>query len=112
MTPLTYLASPYSHADPTVKEARYQAVVAEVAAFMRRGEHVFSPIVHSHPVAIAHELPGDFGFWAEYDELMVSRCDRLVVLMLDGWKQSRGVHAEIAIARRLGLPVTFMDMLQ
>ena len=49
-------------------------------------------------------------YW--FDTPPERRCDRLVVLMLDGWKQSRGVHAEIAIARRLGLPVTFMDMLQ
>jgi len=30
--------------------------------------------------------------------------------MLDGWKQSEGVQAEISIARELGKPVTFMRL--
>jgi hypothetical protein len=34
----------------------------------------------------------------------------VVVLMLDGWEQSRGVQAEIAIARELGKPVSFIDL--
>lgn len=107
MTTLTYLASPYSHEDGRVRARRYQAAVAAVAAFMNRGEHVFSPIVHSYPVAIAHSLPGEWEFWAEYDECMVSRCDRLVVLQLEGWDNSRGIAAEVAIAERLGIPVIY-----
>lgn len=109
MVELTYLASPYSSPDPAVREQRYRDVVAAVARLMQRGEHVFSPIASSHPIAVAHDLPGDWAYWAAFDELMVSRCDRLVVLMLDGWRTSRGVHAEIAIAQRLGIPVTFME---
>jgi hypothetical protein len=33
----------------------------------------------------------------------------LIVLMLDGWEQSRGVNAEIALARELGLPVEYVN---
>ncbi len=35
-------------------------------------------------------------------------CDKVVVLMIDGWKESVGVQAEIAIARELGKPVSFL----
>ncbi len=30
--------------------------------------------------------------------------------MLDGWRESVGVQAEIAIARELGKPVTFLSV--
>jgi hypothetical protein len=35
-------------------------------------------------------------------------CDEVAVLMLDGWRESIGVQAEIAIARELCKPVTFL----
>jgi len=36
-------------------------------------------------------------------------CNDVVVVMLDGWRESVGVQAEIAIARELGKPVTFLS---
>lgn len=44
-----YLATPYSHPDPKVREARFQAVNAVAAQLMRDGHHVYSPISHAHP---------------------------------------------------------------
>jgi hypothetical protein len=104
---LVYLASPYSHFDPAVQEARFQAVCRCAAEMMRGGDHVFSPIAHTHPIA-AHGLPGDWEFWQSYDRLMLSRCNELAVLCLPGWRESVGVRAEIDIAGRLGLPARFI----
>lgn len=106
---LTYIASPYSHPDPQVKVERYLAAVKAVAFYMKRGEFVFSPIVHSHPPATLHDMSGDFEFWRNYDTEMISKCDKVVVLMLDGWKKSEGVQSEIVIANGLGIPVMFME---
>lgn len=105
---MIYLASPYTHADPAVREERFQAVCRAAAELMRRGECVLSPIAHSHPIA-AHGLPTTWEFWERLDREHLKRCDELVVLMLDGWKESRGVQAEIRIARELGKPVRFLD---
>lgn len=43
------------------------------------------------------------------DREHLKRCNELVVLMLDGWKESRGVQAEIRIALELGKPVRYLD---
>ena len=32
----------------------------------------------------------------------------MVVLMLEGWRKSAGIRAEIAIARQLGKPISYL----
>jgi nucleoside 2-deoxyribosyltransferase len=75
----------------------------------RDGVMVFSPIAHTHPIAMHGELPTSFEFYAAYDEMMISRCDAVVILMLDGWRESVGVTAEIEIAKRLGKPIALIE---
>ncbi len=106
---ITYLASPYSHPDASVRTARYEAACLVAGVMMRRGDHVFSPIAHHHPIAARHGLSTGFDYWEAYDLAMLSRCDRLAVLAIDGWRESVGVQAEIAMAVRLGLPTTYVD---
>jgi len=106
---MIYLASPYSHADPAVREARYRAACRATAALLRAGLVVFSPIVHSHPL-VAFDLPTGWDFWEPIDRAYLARCDEVVVLTLDGWQQSTGVRAEIALARGLGKPVRFLGV--
>lgn len=102
-----YLASPYTSREESVREARYWAACRAAAELMRRGFHIYSPIVHSHPLT-RYGLPGDWGYWEAFDREMIARCDRLVVLTLPGWEESRGVQAELKIAEELGKPVEFV----
>jgi len=103
-----YLASPYSDPDPAVREARYEAACRTAAHLMWQGRIVFSPISHSHGIP-QYDLPVNWNFWEACDRQHLDVCSEVVVLMLDGWEQSRGVQAEIAIARELGKPVSFID---
>lgn len=105
---MIYLASPYSHPAPNVREERYQEACRHAAALMRAGRHVFSPIAHSHGIA-QHDLPGDWAYWESLDRRFLETCDEMAVLMLDGWKESKGVQAEIRIARELGRPVAYLN---
>lgn len=105
---MIYLASPYSHDDPAVREARFRAVCLATAALIRAGNVVFSPVVHSHPLA-SFGLPTTWEFWAEQDRHYLACCDELVVLMLDGWEDSVGVREEIRIAKELGKPVRHLE---
>lgn len=111
--PLTYLASPHSHPDPQIRQERWERVVEYAAVLMADGHRVFCPIAHTHHIGIYitehFENCNDFDYWVEYDKAMIRRCDRLVVYKLDGWEQSKGVAAEIAFARELGLQVDFHD---
>lgn len=105
---LIYLASPYSHDEETIRDLRFLLVCKAAATLMRRGQLVFSPIAHTHPIA-AHGLPGHWKFWERYDRKMIALCDRLVVLTLPGWEKSTGVQAEIRIAQELGKDVSYLD---
>jgi len=103
-----YLASPYSHPNADVREARVAAAMTTAADLMREGLVVFSPIAHSHPIAENHAMPGDWTFWEAQDLPLLHHAAELYVLTLDGWDQSRGVCAEIAYARGIGKPVTYI----
>lgn len=106
---LIYLAVPYSHPDAAVRESRFNAVNRVAARLMKAGTHVFSPISHTHPIALVGDLPTGWDYWAAYDRLMLSACEKLVVLMLDGWRESTGVQAEIDIAKELGMEIVFIE---
>ena len=106
---LVYLATPYSDPDPLIRRERFEKVNDFAARMMRSGLHVFSPISHTHPIAQAGGLQLGWEFWEACDLKILSVCEKLIVLKLDGWQNSRGVTAEIAIANELGLSVEFVD---
>jgi hypothetical protein len=89
---LIYLASPYSHPDPLVREARFDAACRATVDLIRAGHVVFSPIVHGHPLA-RFGLPTDWSFWQRFDEEHLRRCCEVLVLQADGWRESEGVRA-------------------
>jgi hypothetical protein len=109
MIKLSYLAAPYSHKEHYMQVARFWAINAVAADYMRRGEYIFSPISHTHPIAEAGELLKDWEYWAEYDSRMISVCNEMLVLTLDGWKESVGVTAEIKIAEGLHIPIWYIE---
>jgi nucleoside 2-deoxyribosyltransferase len=104
---ISYLASPYSHPDPVVREQRFREACRATATMVRAGFAVFSPIVHSHPLA-DFGLPTDWNAWEHFDRRFLDQCDEVVVLMLDGWRDSAGVQAEIRMAGRMGKPVRYV----
>ena len=95
-----YLASPYSHPDPKVREERARLACVAAAEIMRSGHLVLSPIAHSHPIALAGNLPLDFEYWREFDESLIDWCDQVWVLMIDGWMDSKGIKAEVEYAEK------------
>ena len=102
--PLIYLASPYSHPDPAVVEARVARAEECTAALIAAGRIVFSPVVYSHGVVrTGLHLPQDWPFWAPLDLAMLRRSDAIWVLALEGVLEGRGVAAEALEAKRLGL---------
>lgn len=105
---MIYLASPYSHPSETVREQRFIDVCRVTASLLQSGYFVFSPIVHSHPLVKFCTRGTGWDFWERIDREHLSRCDEVVVLMIDGWRESVGVKAEIRIARELGKPVRYL----
>lgn len=102
---MKYLAIPYTG----IEEESYRIATKVLADLTRAGEIVFSPITHCHPMALAHDLPGDWAFWERIDREFISKCDELIVICIPGWLESTGVQAEIAMARDMGIPIREMQ---
>jgi len=103
-----YLASPYSDTSFEVIEERYRAALAASAWLLSSRKWVFSPIVHCHHIARERQLPLDYAFWRDYNTIMIENASELLVLLIDGWKRSKGVSDEILFAQRIEKPVRFM----
>jgi hypothetical protein len=106
---MVYLASPYTHSDPWVREERYKQNLAALVHLLLDGKTVFSPIVHSHHADRMMAHLKDHDFWMKQSINMLVRCDSLTVLMLDGWQRSKGVEEEIRMAQRLGFPIDHLE---
>ena len=109
---MIYLASPYSHPDPDVRNARFVDVCRAAGRLMLAScDPVFSPIAHGHSVAEHAEGIDamDAEFWMRQCVGMLRLADILYVLKLDGWQESRGVREELEIARAFGIPVKFLE---
>ena len=105
---MIYLASPYTHADPAVRNDRFHSACEAAARLMRSGHQIYTPIGATVPLEVHGGLPGTWDFWEPYDRWFVERCDEVWVLMLEGWSESKGVRAEIQIAEELGKPVRYL----
>lgn len=105
-----YLASPYSHPRPDVREMRYLKV-RDIAAklIMEVGQPCYSPIVHGHDMAISSNLHHGYETWRAQDEAMIKSARELWVVMLPGWIESYGIEEEIKVAMRELVPVRYME---
>lgn len=107
---LIYLASPYVYrrddvsdmAKAQVQEFRYQLAIDASAWLMNLGYSVISPIVATHPVAVKHDLPKGSEYWMKFDEILLNKCDEMMILMIDGVFDSPGVKREFKINRENG----------
>ncbi len=106
---MIYLASPYGDPSPAVRGSRYIAASIAAAELMKRGYVVFSPIAHSHSIALAGDLPTAWDYWEKINRKFLAVCDCVLVLRLVGWKQSTDVAAEIAIANKMEKHVIYAD---
>ncbi len=106
---MIYLASPYSHNNPAIEEARFRMTRVYVAGKVKQGLALFSPIVYCHQFAREFGYPGDAKFWLDFNTRMMKAASMVEVLQLDGWRNSRGVAFEIDFAKELNIPVTFVE---
>ena len=96
-----YLASPYTHENPEVVAQRHRDVCKVAGELMKLHKIVFCPIAHTHHIATVCDIHCAWGaLWATQDLYWVGRCDEFGIVMLEGWKESAGVAAEEAFARK------------
>jgi hypothetical protein len=106
---LSYLAVPFSHANPTIKWQRFVACTKVAARMTTSGITVFSPITHSAPLELIGGVTGSWDLWQLHDTRYLNCCKELFVLTIPGWSTSTGVTAEREYAKRIGIPVYYVS---
>jgi hypothetical protein len=89
-------------------EARFLEAGRITAMLLTQGHHVYSPIVHCHPLAVRFSLPRDWAYWKKHLEVVIPHMDQIWVADMDGWDKSTGVTAEIELAKILGKTVALI----
>jgi len=102
---LIYIGSPYTHPDKDVMQLRYEQVLDVTADLLNQGFHVISPIVHCHPLSVKHKMMPDFEFWKRYNFALLSKCSVLLIIPIDGWKESIGLQAEVIFAKENNISI-------
>jgi hypothetical protein len=111
---LTYLAQPYWHSNPLVRQQRVEIGAAAAAFLMQGGWRVFAPVQQGDTVR--HYLPSvfvhDHRFWMEQDLPMLEALGHLHLLPLPGWRESRGLAEELKLCRDSNIPVRVLQSAQ
>jgi hypothetical protein len=104
---LIYLASPYSKF-PGGRQQAYYLACKKAGELMLKGNNVFCPIAHSHPI---EEYMGEIqkgDWWLKQDFEILKHCDELWVYQMPGWASSYGVAQEIKFAKWESIPVKYI----
>lgn len=106
---LVYLATPYSKY-PAGIEAAFRDASKYAARLMQSGVKVYSPIAHTHPLAVHGGVdPLDHSIWLPFDEAMMIAADAICVLQMETWEASKGIAYEIEFFQKAGKPVYFLN---
>lgn len=104
-----YLATAYTKYEGGI-EAAYVLACRLTANLMQAGIPVFSPIAHSHGVALHGKIDAlDHDIWMKNDAPMMAASCGLVVYTCKGWDESRGVRAEIDVFIGAAKPILFLQ---
>ncbi len=92
--PLWYLATPYSKYPGGIAGA-YELACKQSALLISNGIHVFSPIAHSHGIAMHGELdPLSHELWLAMDRTYMDLCYGCIFLLAESWEKSYGMDQE------------------
>lgn len=102
-----YIATPFTLFHGGLDEA-WKEACRVTAEFIRRGVPVYSPIAHTHPVAIHGGIdPVDHALWMKADQAMMESASDLYVIQMPGWNESKGIEMEIEAFRKASKPITY-----
>jgi hypothetical protein len=104
-----FLACPYGHDDASIVERRFSVSNSVASRIIRSGATVFSQVSMSHPI---NKEMGDLDkaaigkLWGPVDAVFMEAMEELIVVDIDGWKESSGVAREIVFFKERGRPVS------
>lgn len=109
---IAYLACPYSHSNPDIRLLRFERATRAAAHLIETGIVVFSPVTMTHPIDLV--IAGDnktmgSDYWTTFDEAFMDFCSEMLILTLDGWTDSLGIHREILYFTAKQKPIYLLD---
>ena len=99
-----YLACPYTHPDPAVREYRFRMATLKAAELISEGNIVFSPLTMTVPMEKMAGLPQTFSYWKRLNFAFIDWCEEMRILNIEGVENSEGVQGEIQYAESIGRP--------
>jgi len=112
-----YVAGAYSAPEHLAKAerraihaARFDALTYYAGVLMHEGLTVFSPISHSHPIALAHPGMSTYTEWWIRQDAPGLFNSRFLHILCDGstWKESSGVMREMQIAVERSIEIWYV----
>lgn len=106
---LIYLATPYSKYRYGLAGA-FEEACKIVGRLITKGINVYSPIAHTHPVALYAKLdPLDHNIWLPFDKVMMNAADLLLIATMEGWDKSKGILHEVDYFFNQKKDILFID---
>lgn len=106
---LIYVGTPYTKYPGGIEKAFVDACKL-TARLLTAGVNVYSPIAHTHPLAIYGDLdPLDHKIWLPFDSAMMAKADAMIVAMMEGWETSYGVRHEMETFAANGKQIFFLE---
>lgn len=91
-------------------DKRFEEVTEVAAKLFINYNYVFLlPITQGHLLAKIGNIESDFKRWENQSLGMLAACHEMWVVKMDGWKESKGVRAEIEFARENLIPLRYVD---
>lgn len=115
---LIYLASPYTYKSKipfvswAVRLYRYR-LITKIAGLLHEQYPncaFILPITMSHhTIKYMKDKCSGWETWGKRDLFYISKCDEVWIVMMNGWRKSKGVNAESRRASKLNLPIKYIN---
>lgn len=106
-----YISNPYNGTEEQ-REERAQIAAKVCGQLLKKDVHAWSPIVHNHSMMKTFNqftLEERRTKILEFDFSLLRASKGMIVLKIDGWKESFGVKAEIELCQKLSIPIKYLD---
>lgn len=108
---LVYLATPYTRYRKG-RDAAFAKANEIACHLIQRGVNVFSAVTYGHPLSYSEGGsldPECSELWDRINDPFLDVSDALLVGLLDGWQESRGVHREVERFKQAGKPRFYLE---
>jgi hypothetical protein len=107
-----YLSNPYNGSEEE-RNQRAKIAAETCGVLLRRGLHVWSPIVHNHAMVniVEFSLEERRSLILDFDFSLLKSAKAMILLEINGWKESFGVKAEIELCHQLSIPIKYLNLI-